>query len=550
MSEDFSMDKFKDVTLLKENKYFNWISSLIILLLIIMVGIFVYLTGGTTSFVHLMYIPIFLTVFIFGFRASILTSIIGGLVLGPYMPLHVSNGIMQVTSSWVFRIFMFILIAFVVDVLYKYMEKFFKIEKDRAYKDILTGLPNVNKFKEDFHEVIKENEGVVSLILFEFTNKDMINQYINFNTAQAAFMKIIDMAKDDFQNCNLYAVSSNQFAIILINKSYLEAYDMALKFSMRMKDPIYIDILPISVVIRGGIVTYPYHSMDPEDLMIKLQKTINQSVQTNKNIAIYNDYYEVERKEYYNTLVFLYHSLQNNLFDLAYQPKINICNKEVVGVEALLRLKNNPDNKLSIGTLISVAEDAGFINEITKWVIKASIIQIREWKDIGLEINVSINLSAKDIIDDTIINYTKECLLEYDVEPNRIEFELTERSIINDLDRAYKILNDSRDLGIKISLDDYGIGHNSLIHLVDSSFPYDYIKIDKGFIDNIGHAQNQSLIKGIIDTAHILNTRVVAEGVETLEQVEILNEIGCDIIQGYYYCKPIQANEIVAFMKK
>lgn len=236
------------------------------------------------------------------------------------------------------------------------------------------------------------------------------------------------------------------------------------------------------------------------------------------------------------------------MFKLVYQPKIQMSNKEVIGVEALLRLKENPDNRLSIGTLISIAEDAGFINEITKWVIKTSIAQIREWKDLGLDVNVSINLSAKDIIDNTIIYYTKECLFEYDIEPSKIEFELTERSIINDLDRAYKVLKDSKDLGIKISLDDYGIGHNSLVYLVDSAFLYDYIKIDKGFIDNIANPQNQSLIKGIIDTAHILNTSVVAEGVETIEQVEILNKIGCDIIQGYYYSKPIQPNEIVSFL--
>ena len=544
------MNKLKNFTLLRENKLFALGSKFLILCLIVLVGLLVYLTGGTTSFVHLMYIPILLTVVIYGFKASIISSIVGGLVLGPFMPLHVSNQIMQETSSWVFRIIMFIIIAFFVDILYKDVKRYYEMQKELAYHDIITGYPNANKFKDDFNYMINNNNSSISLTLIEFTNKDMINQYLNYNTAQAAFMNLLNLASNVFSDSKVYSVTPNQFSIIFKDMDHLKTSERVCQFIEMLNEPMHVNTLPISVIVKGSIVSYPYHGKDTDDLMQKLQKSLGHPVYQKNNVSIYDDNFEVKRKEYYNTLVFLYYLLKKDMFELAYQPKICLADQEVIGVEALLRLRDNSIKKLSIGTLINIAEDAGFINEITKWVIKTSIGQIKEWKDNGLDVCVSINLSAHDIMDNSIVEYTKAILEQYNIESNRIEFELTERSIISDFNKAYETLSKFRELGIKISLDDYGIGHNSLVHLVNNTFPYDYIKIDKEFIDNIEKDQNQSLIKGIIDTAHVLRTRVIAEGVESLEQVKVLEDIGCDIIQGYYFSKPIPAKDIISFMEE
>lgn len=148
------VDRLIDFSSLKKNKYFNSLFSLLILLLIFLIGFFVYFTGGTTSFVHLMYVPILITVFIFGIKAGVLVSFIAGFVLGPNMPLVVSQGIMQENRSWMFRIVMFVIIVFVVGLLLKYIENYYDLEKNRAYQDIITGYPNSNKFKEDLEEMI------------------------------------------------------------------------------------------------------------------------------------------------------------------------------------------------------------------------------------------------------------------------------------------------------------------------------------------------------------------------------------------------------------
>ena len=538
-----------DFVALKKIKYFSLFSSIFILLLIILLGFFIYYTGGTTSFVHLMYIPILLAVFIFGIKAGIIASFIAGFILGPFMPMVVSQGIMQESRSWIFRIFMFIIIVFVVGILLKYIKKNNDLEKARAFQDIITGYPNGNKFKEDFNEIIyKQKNNIVSFILFELKNRDMISQYINHDTSQKTFLQLIKIADEFFGANNIYTVSANMFLIVIPGSDEIYTYELANDFYIITKTPMYINSLPISVIIKAAIVNYPYHCSDVNSIILKLEKALSQVSQTQKNITIYDDKLEEERSKYYNTLVSLYHSLKNDMFALAYQPKISLDDGRVIGVEALLRIKGDDYKNISIGELINIAEDAGFINEITKWVINSSIKQIKEWQEDGLDICVSINLSSIDLNDGSIVEFTSNCLKEYKVDSSFLEFELTERSIIEDEERVYAVLHNLKKVGIKVSIDDYGSGYNSLVYLVNDAFPYDYLKIDKIFIDNISKKQNHLLVSGIVETAQALGIKVVAEGVESQDQVNILREMGCDIIQGYFYSKPLPPMELNSFM--
>ncbi|WFA08612.1 GGDEF domain-containing phosphodiesterase [Tissierella sp. Yu-01] len=541
-----NIGKLFDIATIKEYRYFDIVASFLIFLMIILIGVFVYFTGGTTSFVHLMYIPILSTVFIFGIKEGIIASIIAGFVLGPHMPMHVSEGIMQQPSSWIFRIVMFIIITLVVGILLNYIKQYYRMEKKRAHQDPITGYPNLAKFKEDLTEMIqKKKYDILSLILFEYKNREMISQYVNHDTSRESFIQLVKIADEFFGTRNVYTVSTNKFIALIPDIDEVNAYERANEFYDKTKIPLYIDTLPISVIIKGGIVSYPNHSDEINDIILKLEKSLSQVSKSQVSIGVYNDGLELERKKYYDTLVSLYDSLQNDMFTLVYQPKVRIADNNIVGVEALLRLKNRDYNSLSIGRLINIAEDAGFINEITKWVILNSIKQIRSWQDQGIYIGVSINLSSADLNDESIINYTINCLGEYNIEPFYIEFELTERTIIEDEKRVFSVLNKIKEAGIKVSLDDYGTGYNSLRYLTKGVFPYDYIKIDKGFIDSICQKQNLSLLSGIIDTAHTLGIKVVAEGVEEEDQMNLLKEVGCDVIQGYYYCSPLPPEELL-----
>ena len=194
--------------------------------------------------------------------------------------------------------------------------------------------------------------------------------------------------------------------------------------------------------------------------------------------------------------------------------------------------------------MIRIAEDAGFITIITRWVIKNAVYQISEWEKQGKDVAVSVNLSSRDLIDETIVNYTAECIREAGIQPRHLEFELTERSMIEDEEKTFAILSAFQKSGIKISLDDYGTGHNSLVYLVRSLFRFDSIKIEKMFIDEIASPKTQALIEGIVKTAHESDIQVITEGVETKLQFDIIKELGCDTVQGYYFSRPVMPDEL------
>ncbi|NYB73324.1 EAL domain-containing protein [Sedimentibacter hydroxybenzoicus DSM 7310] len=534
----------------KENRPFKIVAGLAIIAMIILFRFIIYLSGGTTAFVHIMYIPILSSVFILGIKAGIAASIIAGILLGPSMPFVVSQGIMQDTKSWVFRIFMFITIVLVVGILLEYIKRMHEREKEKAYIDVITGYPNTNKFVEDLNFMINEGRfNTLSIIVFEYKNMEMINQYVNHEVGKKSFINLLKHADKHFKHCNIYTISTNKFIIIIPETDCSRANHMANKFEEKTRKPMFVDTLPISLIVRGGIVNYPMHGNHINEITSKLEKVMTQSVKTQKIITIYDNIIEAERMKYYDTLVSLYFSLQNDMFYLVYQPKIKIDTNEIVGTEALLRIKNDEYSNISISQLIEMAEEVGFINEITKWVITNSILQIKKWKESGIHTKVSVNLSSIDLNDESIIDFTIDCLDENHIDSSLIEFELTERSIIEDVERALFVLKKMREKGIKISLDDYGSGHNSLSHLMKSSNQFDYIKIDKIFIDNIDEKQNEVLVEGIINTAHTLGMEVVAEGVETEVQVEILRKIGCDIIQGYFYSKPLPPEEFLNHKK-
>lgn len=543
------MKKLIDLIYMRKNKYISLLIFVLILIAIFLIGALVYWTGGTTSFVHLMYIPILFSVFLFGIKAGIFFSIIAGLILGPYMPMVVSQGIMQETRSWVFRIFMFITIVLVVGSLQSYVKKIHELEKKRAFTDLITGFPSLNKFKDDLRQYIElENGKPLNFIIFQFSNKEMIEQYVDQHTSNRAYINLLEMADKFFQDSSTYVAIPNRFIVSVPDCSIDEVHSMANKFISMTREPMYIYGLPISVIVKGGIISYPAHGRDLNEIILKLEKVLSQISRAQSDIIIYDDEFEAERTKYYNTLLSLYHSLKNDMFTLAFQPKVQIDNNRIIGVEALLRPRDNSHN-ISIQQLIKMAEEVGFIGEISKWVIESSIKQIKEWAEWGLAVKVAVNLSLLDLKDDSIIEFTVSCLKFYGVDPSFIEFELTERSIVEDEHRIMDALKRIKEAGIKLSLDDYGSGYNSLNYLANPILYFDHIKIDKSFIENITQEQGKLLCEGIIKTAHVLGIKVIAEGVETEEQVNILRAINCDYAQGYYFYKPMPKDELLYHLK-
>ena len=238
--------------------------------------------------------------------------------------------------------------------------------------------------------------------------------------------------------------------------------------------------------------------------------------------------------------------------ELYYQPQIFACTNEIIGAEALIRWNHPEWGIVSPGEFIPIAEETGMINEIGKWVKETACVQNKEWQNAGLPaIPVSINLSAHRFLEKDLIANFKKIVTETNLDPQYIQIEIVETSILENEKVVLRILDELKEIGIKVFLDDFGTGYSSLSYLKRFKGRIDTLKIDCSFINDLSRSGEESsnfITRTIIDLAQHLEMDVVAEGVETVEQLEILKEYNCNIIQGYLFSKPVPAMEFATLL--
>jgi EAL domain-containing protein (putative c-di-GMP-specific phosphodiesterase class I)/GGDEF domain-containing protein len=524
-----------------------FVTVFVILLLILVIDCVIYLTGGTSlPYTHIMYIPIIIAAFFFGIKGGVSVALLAGISLGPFMPVNVSKGQMQDLSSWLIRIAFFVIMGLVIGLLFNRIKKDKEIQIKKSYEHVTTGYPNVNKLSIDITAMINKQISF-SVVIFKIVNLDHINTYVDYTIGEKSALKVLEILKKYFDKDHTYSIYTNEMVVVMRECKIEDAYVKAKEFISNFKEPIFIDGLPVGLVIKGGIANFPLHGLEANDLFEKMNRTLAHEEHDQNGIAVYQDSIEKKVKENYETAVLLYDAIKNDKFKIVYQPKIDLETNEVMGTEALLRWDNDGKSNMSTAKFIKIAEDAGIISDITKWVIKNAVEQLKKWQEDGIKTKIAVNISSKDLKNDSIIDYTVNCIKASQIEATMLEFELTERTIVENENRAEYLLNRIKDIGIRISLDDFGTGHNSLVHLI--RLPIDYIKIDKIFIDNIHDIHNRNLIQGVINLVHNLGMKVIAEGVETEEQMMLLSDMGCDNIQGYYFSKPLPPEEIKEFIQ-
>ena len=246
--------------------------------------------------------------------------------------------------------------------------------------------------------------------------------------------------------------------------------------------------------------------------------------------------------------------IERNQLELYYQPKVFAETNQIVGGEALLRWNHPEWGIISPNDFIPLAEKTGFINEIGKWVKKTACKQNKAWQDAGLpKIPISINLSATRFLESDLISHIMDTLKESKLEAQYLEIEITETFLLENEIVVFSVLDELRNIGIKIALDDFGTGYSSLSSLNRFKGKIDILKIDRSFIQDLSSSHEEDsnfIVKMIIQLSHQLKMSVIAEGVETNEQLTMLQKYNCNMIQGYLYSKPIPAIEFAKLLKK
>lgn len=293
-----------------------------------------------------------------------------------------------------------------------------------------------------------------------------------------------------------------------------------------------------------GIAFFPEHAKNAATLTQRAEMAMYATKQMGTSYSIYSPEKDKTNIKRLKLSADLRNAIKNNELELYYQPQINSSDKKCNHLEALIRW-HHPESGLIPPTLfIPLAENIGLIRTISQWVMKSAIEQCGQWRQEGYEITVAINLSAWDLQEVSLPSRLQMILDANQVPNTSLIIEVTETTMMSNVERASKILQELHESGIHIALDDFGTGFSSLNHL--RHFPIDEVKIDRSFVSSmLTNDDDLALVKAIIDLSHDLKIDVVAEGVETLEEAKILSDYNCDRLQGYYYSKPIPAKQII-----
>jgi EAL domain-containing protein (putative c-di-GMP-specific phosphodiesterase class I) len=317
---------------------------------------------------------------------------------------------------------------------------------------------------------------------------------------------------------------------------------VAQKLLDAIAQPFEIESHDIFVTSSIGIAVYPDDTDEPEELLKFADVAMYRSKDLGRNTYQFLDANLAEHRVRQHTLeTSLRTALADNALHLHYQPVLRVHDRTIVGAEALLRWNDPEHGNVPPQVFIPLAEESGLIHALGEWVLRNAARQCVAWRQGGMALNVSVNMSARQFYREDVAQRVSEIVRSEDCDPSWIELEVTETSLLHDIDAIRKVLHQLRDEGFTVAIDDFGTGYSSLTHL--KHFPIDTIKIDISFIADLEtDPQDAAITEAIIGLARGLGLKVVAEGVGTREQLEFLDQRGCDCFQGFWACKPLPAD--------
>jgi EAL domain-containing protein (putative c-di-GMP-specific phosphodiesterase class I) len=320
------------------------------------------------------------------------------------------------------------------------------------------------------------------------------------------------------------------------------------KVAQRIKDSLTsqmtIESVETCLSASIGIAVYPEDGVNAEALMMNADTAMYRAKHNGRNnIVYYDSSMNEELKSAIKMETDLRQAMRNNELYLEYQPIYNSASVEVAGVEALCRWRGKDGKMVPPDRFIPIAERAGLMHELGDQLLVLACMQLRQWLQEGRDIYVAVNISPAQFMDRNFPERVKQLIREFEIEPQRLQLELTERLLLDDSEDIVMMLNNLANGGIKLAVDDFGTGYSALSYL--RKFPVHVLKVDRAFVHELpGSTRDQALVKAIITMAHSLGMSVVAEGVETREQCEFLQAQKCELMQGYLYGRPVPAEDL------
>ncbi len=425
--------------------------------------------------------------------------------------------------------------------------------KVALHYDLLTGLPNRALIKDRLAysiEIAKRESHDIVLILLDINQLQQVNDTLGHSSGDQIIKGLAHRLTSAIRKSDSIArVASDEFLIILPKASLEYALEVTRKLSLEIEEPFSVNGSLISIEITMGVAAYPNHGNESNVLIQRADVALRVAKQQKDEVSVYkesNDKHTLNRLTLVNDIRT---SLSDDTFFLHYQPKVELQAETICGVEALVRWNHWERGLVYPDSFIPCVEKTGLIRPFTDMTLVKAFAQAKQWQIAQSPLKVAVNISARLLHDSTFPRRILSLIEQADLAPEFIELEITESAVIANPELAEDILNELHTAGFSISIDDFGTGYTSLSYL--SRLPVSFLKIDRCFVvDMLSNERHAVITNSIIELGHNLGMKVIAEGVEEEDTCTELKILGCDIIQGYYYSKPLPAQEFPHLLKK
>jgi diguanylate cyclase (GGDEF)-like protein len=420
-----------------------------------------------------------------------------------------------------------------------------------AYEDPLTKLPNRSRFGEALRESIaaarSSNQSLAILVMdldrFKFIN-DTLGHGVGDHVLQEVGRRLQAMAGS--AGC-VARMGGDEYALLVPAVGALEVIGLAQHILAMLEQPIMFHGQPLDVGASIGIACFPLHAPEAETLLRNADIAMYVAKRSKSGYVVFDPKFDNSQQQHLSLLSELRSAVEHGELRLYYQPKVTLANSAVTAAEALLRWVHPTRGMVPPGMFIPFAEHTGYIKVLTQWVLEEAIRQCAVWQQEGLRIQVSVNISARDLMSRDLPEYITNLLQRFDVPASALCLEITESGFMEDPGHALRVLERLSAVGLGLSIDDYGTGYSSLSYLM--KLPVSELKIDRSFVSKMnGDEDLTTIVRSTIELGHSLGLTVVAEGVEDPEGFALLQELRCDSAQGYYMSPPLPADDFRAWL--
>ena len=419
----------------------------------------------------------------------------------------------------------------------------------QALHDSLTELPNRAFFHQNVEAAIGTEAGSdnhVAVLLMDLDRFKEVNDTLGHHNGDLLLQAVANRLRATVRPGDLVArLGGDEFGVLLVDGPDREAAEaMAERLIHGLAAPFVVQELSLEVGASIGIALYPDHGGDVDSLLQRADVAMYQAKSTLRGHVVYSPDHDSYNPDRLLLLAELRTAIDDAELRIVYQPKVDLATGQVTGAEALIRWPHRRRGLIPPDEFIPVAEHTGLLRPLTLFVLDAALAECARWRDAGLELDVAVNLSVRNLLDVELPGDIQRMLQKYSLPPSALDLEITESALVTDPVRTNAVLEVIHNSGIKIAIDDFGTGYSSLSYL--RRMPVSELKIDKSFVTSMTIDDNDaSIVRSTIDLGRNLGLRVVAEGVETSDVAEELAALGCHIGQGYYFGRPVPAEEFL-----